>query len=608
MTSLAQKLSGIVGQAFEAKGLPAELGVVRVSDRPDLAQFQCNGAMAAAKQAKKNPREVAQDIVDTLQEDKSFSKIEIAGPGFINLNVTDEFLQAHLKETAADGRFGVPTLGDSQIILDYGGMNVAKAMHVGHLRPNVIGHCLRSLMHFAGYDALGDIHLGDWGLQMGQIISEFEIRHPDWPYFDESFDGDYPVEAPFGYAELEKIYPEASQACKDDEERLEKARKATAELQSGRRGYKALWQHFINLSIADIKDNLTPLDIDFDIWKGEADVDYLIPEIADDLKARNISEDSDGAIVIPVAEEGDNKEIPPLMFFKSNGAATYGTTDIATIYDRMKLYPDLKKMIYVVDHRQSLHFEQVFRSAKKAGYGSDVDFIHIGNGTVNGADGKPFKTRDGKAMTFRMMVNSAIEKAKARLNEADLAKDASDEERAEIARMVAVAALKFTELSNQPHVDYVFDLDRMTAFEGKTGPYLLYQAVRIQSLLKKADFNPSPNPLPQGEGKDASARSDVSGIGESVQFQIDDADRALALLLSEMPDHIANAVKNYAPHILCDYAHKLAQGFSSFYGNCHIMSEENAALKQSRLALCALTHAQLKLILDILGIQIPARM
>lgn len=585
MTSLIEILSDIVGGAFEAQDLPKDLGRVQVSDRPDLAQFQCNGAMAAAKLAKKNPREVAQNIVEDLQKRGEFSKVEIAGPGFINLNVTDDFLQNHLRTITGDDRLGVPVLADGKIILDYGGMNVAKAMHVGHLRPSVIGDCLRSIFRFAGYDALGDIHMGDWGLQMGQIISEFEIRHPDWPYFDAGFKGPYPEDPPFSYSKLEEIYPQASAACKEDKDRLERARKATAELQEGRPGYKALWQNFIKLSVDDIKDNLAPLNIDFDIWKGEADVDYLIPEIAEDLSKRGVSEVSDGATIIPVAEESDNKEVPPLMFFKSDGAATYGTTDIATIYDRIKLYPDLKKMIYVVDYRQSLHFEQVFRAAKKAGYGDGVEFHHVGNGTVNGPDGKPFKTREGKAMTFRQMVTSAIEKARLRLDEAELAQDMEAAEREDIARKVAVSALKFTELSNQPHMDYVFDLDRMTAFEGKTGPYLLYQAVRIKSLLRKAGYE-----------------------GDEAVFVLKDEDRPLALLLTELPEYFEASLKNYAPHHLCEYAYKLAQTFSSFYGNCHILSEEDEGLKNSRLALCALTCKQLKLVLEKLGIDIPERM
>jgi arginyl-tRNA synthetase len=585
MTSLANKLADIVGSAFQQISLPNDLGAVRVSDRPDLAQFQCNGAMAAAKLAKKNPREVAQEIVDVLSSNEIFTTIEIAGPGFINLNVTNDFLQSHLQSLQ---NFGVEKAPENKtIVLDYGGMNVAKAMHVGHLRPNIIGDCLRNVYRFKGYNALGDVHLGDWGLQMGQIISEFEIRYPDWPYFDLDFKGDYPTDAPFEYSELEEIYPKASAACKENEERLELARQATAEFQEGRAGYVALWRHFIDLSITDIKQNLAPLNIDFDIWKGEADAAQFVPEIAKDLKARSVTEDSKGAVIITVDKEDDNKEMPPLLFFKSDGAMTYGTTDIATIYDRVKLYPDLFKIIYVVDRRQSLHFEQVFRSVERAGYVDEIDCVHVGFGTVNGEDGKPFKTREGKAMTFRQMVSTVIDKAQERLSEASLDADIDEKERAEIARMVGVSALKFTELSNQPHMDYTFNIDRMTSFEGKTGPYLLYQTVRIKSLLKKAV---------------------AQGYEISHDLKIEEADQELALLLTEFPDIFDLMLRTNAPHHLCDYAYKLAQAFSSFYANCHILSEGNESLRASRLKLCDMTASQIIQILSLLGIQVPERM
>ena len=585
MTSLASRLTGIMGEIFDRLDLPAERAVVRVSDRPDLCQFQCNGAMAVAKAAGENPREVAGDIAGVLEERSEFSKVEIAGPGFINLDITDEFLTAHLAEISSDERAGIPETGEEKtVILDYGGMNVAKAMHVGHLRPTVIGDCLKYIIRFAGYNALGDIHMGDWGLQMGQIISEFELRNPQWPYFDEANEGPYPEEPPFSYEELEKLYPEASAACKEDDARLELARKATADLQEGRAGYIALWRHFMSLSIADIKANLEPLGVEFEIWKGEADVNDLIAEISEELKAKGILEESQGAWIIKVAREDDNQDIPPLIFFKSDGALTYGTTDIGTIYDRIKSHDDLVWMIYVNDKRQTLHFEQVFRACEMTGYSDGMKMTHIGNGTINGEDGRPFKTREGKALRFAEMVKTAIDKADARLQEADLAQDMSTEEHAEVARKVAVAALKFNELLNQAHVDYVFDLDRMTSFEGKTGPYLLYQAVRINSLLKKA------------------------GAGDYAITKIEEGDKTLALLLAELPDHFEAALKNYTPHVLCEYAYKLAQTFSSFYGNCHILSEKDDALRSSRLALCAQTYKQLELVLSLLGVEIPERM
>ena len=597
MTSLAEKLSGIVGGAFAAQGLPVELGLVRVSDRPDLCQFQCNGAMAAAKQAKKNPREIAQAVVDYLnchfeRSEKSqefggdssgcavrndskegcndiFSNIEIAGPGFINLDVTDEAIAGHLAEGMGITKPGT----DQTVILDYGGPNIAKPMHVGHLRSSIIGDALRRISAAGGYNTISDVHMGDWGTPMGMILSELEARGI--------------LGQPVSMEELAEIYPTAAQACKDDEARMDAAREATKKLQDGDETYRAAWQQFIDVSIEGMKKNFDALGVHFDEWKGEADAHEYIAPMVDDLKTMGLAVESDGALIVEVQEDGDKKDIPPLILLKSDGAVLYGTTDMATIIDRMKTHnPD--KVIYVVDQRQSLHFEQVFRGARKGGLVDDsVELIFAGFGTMNGTDGKPFKTRAGGVMKLEDLIEMGVEKARARLDEAELAKDASGEERADIAHKVALAAIKFADLQNQRQSDYVFDLDRMTAFEGKTGPYLLYQAVRIKSLLRKAEE--------QG-----------AAIGD--QYLVDDADRALSLLLTELPDHFAGALKNYAPHVLCDYAFKLAQEFSSFYGNCHILSEENEALRGSRLKLCAQTHAQLTFVLGLLGIEIPERM
>lgn len=571
MSSLAEKLSVIVGDAFEAQGLPRDLGLVRVSDRPDLAQFQCNGAMAAAKVAKKNPREVAQAIVEALGDHKEFSKIEIAGPGFINLNVTDEFLAAHVKGAAGDDRLGVEPSAAQTIVLDYGGPNIAKPMHVGHLRASIIGDALRRICAFAGYEAIGDVHMGDWGTPMGMIISELEERGT--------------LGQPVSMEDLEEIYPAAAAACKTDEARMDRARAATRKLQDAE--YTKVWQQFIDVSIEGMKKNFDALGVHFDLWKGEASVHNLIAPMAEDLKAKGVAVESDGALVVEVAEEGDKKEMPPLILYKSDGAVMYGTTDLATIVDRMN-ENDPAKMIYVVDQRQSLHFEQVFRAARKGGLVPEtVELTHAGFGTMNGPDGKPFKTRAGGVMKLEDLIAMGIEKAQARLAEAKLAADMNDAEQADIAHKVAIAAIKFADLSNNRVSDYVFDLDQMTAFEGKTGPYLLYQAVRIKSLLRKA----------AAQGAD---------IGDA--FVIQDADRPLALLLSEFPDHFALALSNYTPHVLCDYAFKLAQAFSSFYAACHILSEEDKALRGSRLALCDLTQKQIVLILELLGISVPERM
>ena len=576
MTSLAQKLSEIVGAAFEVQGLPAELGAVRVSDRPDLCQFQCNGAMAAAKQAKKNPREVAQGVIEVLSGDETFTKIEIAGPGFINLDVSDELIATHLAESAGDERLGIADSGAGQTaILDYGGPNIAKPMHVGHLRASIIGDSLRRIMKAAGYTTIGDVHMGDWGTPMGMILSELEImRH----------EGDVSME------QLAEIYPKASADCKADEARMERARAATKKLQDGDEAYTQKWRQFIDISIEGMKVNFDALGVHFDEWKGEADAHPFIAPMIEELKAKGIAAESEGALVIDVAQESDNKEIPPLILLKSDGAVMYSTTDLGTIIDRMETHnPD--KIIYVVDQRQSLHFEQVFRAARKGGLVDEdrPELTFAGFGTMNGTDGKPFKTRAGGVMKLEDLIAMGVEKAQARLDEAELATDMEPEERAEIANKVALAAIKFADLQNQRQSDYVFDLDRMTRFEGKTGPYLLYQAVRIQSLLKKAE----------GQGIE---------IPEAPAFQIADEDRSLALQLSELPDHFEMALEKYTPHVLCDYAHKLAQEFSSFYGNCHILSEQDETVRASRLALCQLTHKQLIRVLGLLGIDVPERM
>ncbi len=586
MTSLVQALSQIVGDVFAGLELPAELGAVRVSDRPDLAQFQCNGAMAAAKQAKKNPRAVAEEVVAKLETNPIFSKIEIAGPGFINLNIRDEFLTRHLAGIAVDERCGVAPLAHGETaVLDYGGPNIAKAMHVGHLRASIIGDTLRRILGFGGYKTLGDVHMGDWGTQIGMVISEMAVRHPEWPYFDAANTGPYPETSPFDMAELEAVYPAAAKICKEDETRMEQARQATVELQNGRHGYRALWKHIVNVSIGSMKTNFESLNVHFDLWKGEADVHDLIAPMAEDLKKKGFAVIDDGALVVPVKKDEDQKEFPPLILYKRDGAVMYGTTDLATIVERMNLYKPTK-IIYVVDQRQNLHFEQVFRAARLSGIApANVELTFAGFGTMNGTDGKPFKTREGGVLRLEDLIAMGRDKAMARLDEADLAKEAVPEERQKIAQMVGIAAIKFADLQNPRHADYVFDIDRLTSFEGKTGPYILYQAVRIKSLLRKAgDFK------------------------ADAPFQLQDGDRALALLMTQLPEVFAMALKNYTPHVLCDYVFRLAQEFSSFYGNCHILSETDEGLKQSRLQLCRMALAQMILTTGLMGIDIPERM
>src|SRR2546423_8520427 len=471
MTVLLKELSAIVGAAFAAEGFPAELGFVQPSDRPDLAQFQCNGALPAAKQAKSNPRAVAEKIAARLKANAIFSKVEIAGPGFINLHINDEVLAERMRAVAADVRLGAPETGKGKTaVLDFGGANVAKAMHVGHLRSAIIGNSLQRLFRANGWTVISDVHLGDWGLQMGQLISEIGHRGIAPVYFDPNYAGPYPAESPVTMEDLEDLYPAASAACKANPERLEEARGATAELQAGRAGYRALWQHFVNVSEQGLTREYGSLGITFDLWKGEASVEPLIGPMIEDLKTRGLAVESEGALIMPVAEPTDKKELPPLILVKSDGAVLYGTTDLATIIDRVRSHdPDL--ILYVVDQRQHTHFEQVFRAANKAGYSGKAQLEHAGFGTMNGPDGKPFKTRTGGVMKLYDLIAMATEGAEKSLSEAGMAVDYPDDERKDIARKVGIAALKFADLSNHRISDYIFDLERFTRFEGKTGPY-----------------------------------------------------------------------------------------------------------------------------------------
>ncbi|HTQ15635.1 MAG TPA: arginine--tRNA ligase [Rhizomicrobium sp.] len=588
MTSLNAELTAIAQAAFAAEGLSPELGAVQVSDRQDLAQFQCNGALPAAREAKANPREIAGRIATRLKSSPLFAKVEVAGPGFINLNVADEVLAARGGAMAKDARLGAPQTGAGKTaIIDFGGANVAKPMHVGHLRSSVIGDSLQRLFRANGWTVFSDVHLGDWGLQMGQLISEIGHRGIAPVYFDAAFTGPYPEASPVTMDDLEEIYPAASAACKADPARLEEARKATAELQAGRPGYRALWEHFFAVSRLGLEREWGNLGIHFDLWKGEASVEPLIAPMIADLKARHVTEESEGALVVPVARETDRKEMPPLILVKSDGAVLYGTTDLATIVDRVKEQnPDL--MLYVVDQRQHLHFEQVFRAAEKARLNGKATLEHAGFGTMNGPDGKPFKTRAGGVMKLFDLIAMVTQEAEKRLAEAGLAADYPAEERAATARMVGIATLKFADLSNHRQTDYVFDLDRFSKFEGKTGPYLQYAAVRIQSILRRAE----------GEG--------YALVGAPVVRSPEE--RRLVLQLLTLPDAMANAEARRAPNILCDWVFTLAQEFSRFYAEHHILSETDAELRAARLGLCALTLRALAKVLDLLGIEVPARM
>ncbi len=581
---LTAELSRIAGEAFSAEGFGESYGQVQVSDRPDLAQFQCNGALAAAKASRANPRAIAEKIAARLKGNGLFAKVEIAGPGFLNLDLSDEALNQRAAAQASSAAPCQSPDNGKTTMVDFGGPNIAKPMAVHHLRSTIIGDCLQRLTRANGWWVISDVHLGDWGLQMGQLITEIEIMGIAPIYFDVNVTGPYPDESPVSMEDLETIYPRASAACKADPARLEAARRATVDLQAGRPGYRALWRHFVKVTEVGLTREFGALGVKFDLWNGESTVDGLIPSMLEDLKARGLTEISEGALVVPVARDDDKKPMPPLILVKSEGGVLYGTTDLATVIERVRDYnPDL--ILYVVDHRQHTHFEQVFRAAKKAGLSGKAELEHVGYGTMNGPDGKPFKTRAGGAMKLYDLIAMGQAEAEKRLAEQGIGADYAAEERAEIARKVGIATIKFADLSNHRSTDYIFDLERFSKFEGKTGPYLQYAAVRIKSILRKA------------EG---------SALGAPQIHSPEE--RKLILQLLALGDVLKVAEDKRAPNMLCEYAFELAQNFSRFYGEHHILSETDAGLKAARLGLCALVLRVLTGVLDILGIEVPERM
>jgi len=592
MSSLLTTLGAVFSCAFADAGFPEALGAVRESDRPDLAPFQCNGAMGAAgvlkKQGEKaNPRVIAQTIIDAVQDHPAIEALEIAGPGFINIRPAAQAITQRAAVLAKDDKTGAMRAASLTIVIDYGGANVAKPMHVGHLRSAVIGETLKRLLRFQGHTVIGDVHLGDWGLQMGHLITELEVEQPNLPYFDAAKTDDYPVQSPVDMADLARLYPNASHKAKSDPNRMDRSRVATAELQAGRPGYRALLDHFITVSILSLKKGYGDLGVEFDLWKGEAAVDPLIPGMIDDLKSMGITEEDDGALIIRVDQDDEKKETPPVMLLARSGAVLYHTTDLATLIDRKaEINPDL--ILYVVDQRQALHFEQVFRAAVKAGWYQRDQLKHLGFGTMNGTDGKPFKTREGGVLRLEDLLSMMHDAADKRLSEAGIGADFPAVERADIANKVGVAALKFADLQNQRMTNYIFDPERFTAFEGKTGPYLLYAAVRIKSILRKAD---------------------AQGASAGDIIITEPAETSLALSLDAFGRALMMASEKYAPHILCDHVFRLAQSFSRFYTDCPILAGDTPPdVKASRLALAQTTLRQLEHCLHILGIQAPERM
>ncbi len=593
--SVLQTLSRVFEDAFEQAGFPRNLGAVRESDRPDLAPFQCNGAMAAAgvlkKQGEKaNPRDIATNIVNAVTDNPAIAGLEIAGPGFININPNEDLVARRANALKTDPRTGASKAEPLKVVMDYGGANVAKPMHVGHLRSAVIGEALKRLFRFRGHEVIGDVHLGDWGLQMGHLISELQEEQPDLVYFDESITDEFPAESPVSMDDMARMYPAASTKSKADPERLKKSQIATAELQSGRPGYRALLDHFIRISIEYLKVGYGELGVSFDLWKGEAAVDPLIPDMIEEMKSKGITEDSDGALIIPVDESWDpekRKGLPPVMLKSSAGAVLYHTTDLATLVDRKTaIDPDL--ILYIVDQRQATHFKQVFKAAELAGWYAPEQMEHLGFGTVNGPDGKPFTTRDGGVLRLADLTQMMRDAAHKRLEENGIGKDFDAAELKDIANKVGMAALKFADLQNQRLTNYIFDVDRFTAFEGKTGPYMLYAATRMKSLQRNA----------------AEKNVEAGDIQISHQSELQ-----LVLALDAFDKALEKTEASRAPHTLCEHLFRVAQAYSRFWTDCPVLKEDVAgALQSSRLALSNLTLKQLELGLHIIGLEVPERM
>ncbi len=576
-----------VKEAFVSAGYDEKYAKVTLSNRPDLCEYQCNGAMAAAKAYKKTPIAIAGEVLEHIKDREMFSSIEAVMPGFININISNDYLARYINDINQTDKLGCNMAQNPKtIVIDYGGANVAKPLHVGHLRSAVIGESIKRMFRYLGHEVIGDVHLGDWGLQMGLIITELEERKPELVYFDENYNGEYPAEPPFTISELEEIYPCASAKSKEDEAFKERAHMATLKLQKGYAPYRAIWKHILNVSVEDLKKNYGNLNVYFDLWKGESDADEYIPQMIKMLKAKELLHESEGAMVVDVVEESDTKEVPPCIIQKSDGAALYATSDLATLVQREKDFaPDM--VVYVVDKRQEMHFTQVFRVAKKAGIVKEnTELVFNGFGTMNGKDGKPFKTREGGVMRLENLIQE--------INDAVFDKimnnrSVSEDEARATADIVGLAALKYGDLSNQAAKDYVFDIERFSSFEGNTGPYILYTIVRIKSILNKylEDNKIEDSTILAAEG---------------------DSEKELMLLLAKYNDVIENAIQDLAPHKICAYIYELSNAFNKFYHETKILACEDKKRKLSYINLISLTRKALEECIDLLGFSAPDRM
>ena len=588
MKTLLELITIETEASFEKAGYDRELAKVTLSNRPDLCEYQCNGALAGAKKYKKAPFMIAEDVAANLAGSSYFESVDVVKPGFINLKLSKESVASYLNGMKAEEKLGVENEETPKtIMIDYGGPNVAKPLHVGHLRSAIIGESVKRILRYKGNQVIGDIHLGDWGYQMGLIITELKKRQPDLPYFDESYEGEYPAEAPFTISELEEIYPTASAYAKEHEDYREEALQATYLLQNGNRGYRAVWDHIMNVSVTDLKKNYENLNVEFDLWKGESDAQKYIPDMVQMLKDEGYAHYDEGALVVDVQEEDDNKEVPPCMILKSDGAALYDTTDLATLVEREQDYhPD--EVIYVVDKRQELHFTQVFRCAKKTGIvPEETGLKFLGFGTMNGKDGKPFKTREGGVMRLENLIREIDEEMYKKIMDN---RTVEAEEARRTSQIVGLAAIKYGDLSNQASKDYIFDVDRFTSFEGNTGPYILYTIVRIKSILNKYQEN--------GGSLD----------GLTIRPAENEYEKALMLQVLKFNDVFGAVYEETAPHKLCAYIYELANEFNKFYHETKILSEEDEEKKAGYIALLVLTRRVLETCIDLLGFEAPERM
>ena len=588
MKKIIEILQEELSTAFEKAGYDKKYAKVTVSNRPDLCQYQCNGALAAAKEYHKAPIQMANEVVAILENSDTFAQITAQMPGFINIVVSEQFLSDYINQMKADETYGcTKTASKDTIVIDYGGANVAKPLHVGHLRSAIIGESIKRTARYLGYHVVGDVHLGDWGLQIGLIITELKHRKPELVYFDPDYTGEYPTEPPFTMADLEEIYPYASGYSKEHEDYKEEAQTATAELQAGRKGYLALWQHIINVSVADLKKIYTKLNVDFDLWKKESDAQPYIPDMVQGMKDGGYAHLDDGALVVDVKEETDTKEIPPCMILKSNGATLYNTTDLATIVERRKLF-DPKKIIYVVDKRQGLYFEQVFRCARKTKIiGDDVDLIFVGFGTMNGKDGKPFKTRDGGVLRLETLLSDVEKQVEDKMADRDMEEDV----RHAAAQKIGLAAIKYGDLSNQASKDYVFDVDRFTSFEGNTGPYILYTIVRIKSLMNKV------------KAQGIEVRGEEAILPSQSKSQTD-----VMLAVSKWAETIEAAFNEQAPHKICQFIYELSDAFNKFYHENKIVTNEDEKVRASYITLSRFVGNVLEQGINLLGLDAPDKM